>query len=258
MEIYFHGCTLSEAFYSILNRVTELQHLILDVFVSISSPLAQAIYLYIPSRAYYHTESDPFEITLTKLLKQVSVKVPEQKNRRKQLFTQNKNPILKQLDGVETLKGIFRIRLAKTSDGKDYKLQCWVERYTEKMKLDPANSKLMTAFIQAGHSQDELQRRLENIEPLNDYELDALEKAGINVEKDRRFLELAKALVGLLRFDEIAADCKSDALEGREAIKSPTARFIWRIMEAVSKKITPKPNGTLLDDGQKLRELYAR
>jgi hypothetical protein len=258
MEIYFHGCTLSEAFYSILNRVTELQHLILDVFVSIRSPLAQAIYLYIPSRAYYHTESDPFEITLTKLLEQVSVKVPEQKNRRRQLFTQNKNSILKQLDGVETLKGIFRVRLVETADGKDYKLQTWVERHAEKMKLNPQNSKLMTAFIQAGHTEEELQRRLDNMEPLNEYELDVLERAGINVEKDRRFLELSKALVGLLRFDEIAADCKNDALEGRAAIKNPSARFIWRIMEAVGQKVATKPTGILLDDGQKLRALLNR
>jgi hypothetical protein len=91
-----------------------------------------------------------------------------------------------------------------------------------------------------------------------EYELDVLERAGVNVEKDRRFLELSKALVGLLRFDEIAAECKNDALEGREATKSPAARFIWRIMEAVGQKVSTKPTGILLTDGQKLRDLYSR
>lgn len=258
MEIYFHGCTLSKEFYSLLNRVMELQYLILDVFVSIRSPLAQAIYLYIPSRAYHHNESMPFEITLTKLLEQVSFPIPGQKNRRRQLFTQNRHPIVSQLNGVETLKGIFRVRLAETADGSDYKLQCWVERDTERMRLDPTNSKLMTAFLEAGHSQEELERRLEQIEPLNDYEITTLETAQINVEKDRRFLELSKALLGIARFDEIAAECKNDAIEGRQAIKTPTARLIWRITEAVSQKVPAKRPSTVLQDGDDLRTLYTR
>jgi hypothetical protein len=45
-EMWFNGCTLSPEFYGLLNRVTELQHLKLNVFTSIRSPLAQAIYLY--------------------------------------------------------------------------------------------------------------------------------------------------------------------------------------------------------------------
>jgi hypothetical protein len=258
MEIFFHGCTLSPEFYSILNRVAELQHLILEVFTSIRSPLAQAIYLYIPSRAHHHTESDPFEITVTRLLEQVSFPVPAQKNRRRQLFTQNRRSLISQLDGVETLTGIFRVRLVETSDGTDWKLQTWVERHTTKLKRDPKNSKLMTAFLAAGRSQEELDRRLDNIEPLDNYETGLLEAAEIDFEKDRRFLELAKALVGRVRFMEIVGECKADALEGRKAIKSPTARLIWRVTEAVSQRPAMAPPGTALEDGEKLRELFAR
>ncbi len=258
LEIFFHGCTLSPEFYAILHRVTELQHLILDVFTSIRSPLAQAVYLYIPSRAHHHTENDPFEITVTKLLEQVSFPVPAQKNRRRQLLTQNKKSILEQLDGLETLTGIFRVKLAQTSDGTDWKLQTWVERHAQKLKRDPKNSKLMTAFLESGRSQVELDRRLDNLEPLNDYELDALEKAQINIEKDRRFLELAKALVGPVRFGGIVAECKADALEGRKAIKSPTARLIWRITEAVREKPVAPAGNTILQDGATLRGLFGR
>lgn len=258
MEIFFHGCTLSEEFFAILHRVTELQHLILDVFTSIRSPLAQAIYLYIPSRAYYHTESEPFEITITNLLEQVSFPVPKQLNRKRQLFTQNKNSIVKQLDGLETLKGIFRFRLVKTADGKDYKVQTWVERFSQQLKYNPENSKLMTEFLAAGHSEAELDRRLESIEPLDEYEIEMLEKAEINITKDRRFLELAKGLVGRVRFQSIVAECKADALEGRKASKSPMARLIWRIMEAVKERPVLPAGGAAVQDGSQLRGLFAR
>lgn len=75
-ELFIHGCALSAEFGGLLERITELQYVKLDVFTAIRSPLAQAVYLYIPSRAHHHGEGDPFEITLTKLLAQVSHPVP--------------------------------------------------------------------------------------------------------------------------------------------------------------------------------------
>lgn len=258
MEMFFHGCTLSPEFFAILNRVTELQYLILEVFTSIRSPLAQAMYLYLPSRAHHHTEAGPFEITVTKLLEQVSFPVPAQMSRRRRLFTQNKKSILSQLDGRETLTGVFRVKLAKTADGADWKLQMWVERYASKLKRDPKNSKLMTLYLASGHTQEELDRRLDNVEPLNDYETDLAESAEINLEKEKRFLELAKALVGPMRFVDIIGQCKADALEGRKATKNPTARLIWRVKEALKEKPTMLPSGTSFQDGAVLRELLTR
>jgi hypothetical protein len=237
-EFHFHGCYLSEELYELLNHIVELQHLKLDVFTSIRSPLAQSIYLYIPSRAHHHSESAPFEITLTNLLEQVSFPVPQHKSVRHKLFTQNRNPIIKQLDGLETLTGIFRVRLAETNDGLDWKLQAWVEQNDKKLKHDPRNSKLMSAFLNAGHTQQELDRRLAVVQPLSDYEEDLLKTATVEIEKNRRFFELAKALVGPTRFATLAAEAKNDALEGRKATKNPTARLIWRIMEFVSQKKT--------------------
>jgi hypothetical protein len=102
-EMRFNGCTLSPEFAGLLNRVAELQDLNIDVFNAIRSPLAEAIYLYIPSRAHHHSENDPFEITLTNLLQQVSFPVPAVNWICKKLFTQNRHSILNQLDGLETL-----------------------------------------------------------------------------------------------------------------------------------------------------------
>jgi len=46
-------------------------------------------------------------------------------------------------------------------------------------------------------------------------------------------------------------------LEGRKATKNPTARLIWRIMEAVSEKV--KLTGTTgLETGTELRKLISK
>jgi len=258
LEMWFSGCTLSPEFFALLNRIAELQRLNFEVFRSIRSPLAQAVYLYIPSRAYYHTEQEPFEITLTTLLNQVSFPVPSQMNRRRQLFMQNAHPIMKQLDGAATLKGVFRVRLAKTSDGTDWKLQAWEERDVARAKHDPRSSKAKNAYLAAGHTQAELDRRLGAIQPLSDYDEDTLATATVEIDGNRRFFELAKALLGPARFSTLAAEAKNDALEGRKAKKSPAARLIWRMMEAISEKVTHVPGAAVLESGAELRALLSR
>ena len=234
-EMWFNGCTLSPEFSGLLNRIAELQHLNLDVFTSIRSPLAQAIYLYIPSRAHHHAESNPFEISLTKLLEQVSFNLPPQKQRRRQIFTQHEKEgrsVLQQLNGLETLKGRFYVRLAETTDGMDWKLQAWVERNREAPKFG-AGSKLIEAYLHTGRAREFLDQALSNIQPLSDYEQELLEKANVKLEGNTRFFELAKAILKEARFATLLAEAKGDALEGRRAIKNETARLIHRIKEAV-------------------------
>lgn len=235
-ELWFNGATLSEAFFKLLNRIVELQHLKLDVLTSIRSPLAQAIYLYIPSRAHHHTEKAPFEISLTTLLQQVSHPIPQTRKLRKKLFTQNRSSILSQLDGKETLSGVFRVRLESTSDDLDWKLQAWVERAGEphkpKQRTFP-QSKMTRAFLSTGHTREDLERRLECVAHLSDYETELLQKAKVKVEGNERALELAKALLGEECFQSLLAEAKGDALEGREATKTPNHRLTFRIMEAL-------------------------
>lgn len=237
LEMWFNGCTLSPEFGGLLSRIEELQHLKLDVFNSIRSPLAQAIYLYIPSRAHHHNEQKPFEISITKLLEQVSFPVPEFKSFRLKLFTQNNNPVIKQLDGIETLSGIFRVKLVETNDGADWKLQAWVEKAKRKAKLPRDNSKLVNAYLASGRPRELLEQALSDIKPLSDYEIELLEKAEVEVQKSRRFFEMAKAILRQARFDVLLAEAKGDAVEGKAAKKSPTARLIHRIMAAIAAPI---------------------
>ncbi|MEI7935191.1 MAG: hypothetical protein WCK27_00750 [Verrucomicrobiota bacterium] len=239
-EIWFNGCTLSPEFHGLLGRIAELQHLDLDVFTSIRSPLAQSIYLYIPSRAHHHSENDPFEITLSRLLEQVSFPIPSQKNRRCQLFTQNNNPIISQLNGAETLTGRFRVKLAETTDGTDWKLQAWVEQNKRKPKLSEESSKLVAAYLKSGRPRELLDQALKNIQPLAGYENDLLEAARVDVQRSRRFFEMAKAILKGPRFVALLSEAKGDALEGKAATKNPTARLIHHIMEAISTPLAPQ------------------
>jgi len=235
-EFWFNGCELSPEFCGILNRIAELMHLKLRVFTSIRSLLAQAIYLYIPSRAVHHSEEKPFEITLTNLLQQVAAEIPAHKSKRREMFTQNKNPVIEQLDGVETLNGRFRVRLAETADGKDWKLQAWVEKGTQPaLPSKPReDSKLLRAFLKGGRTREDWAQMLTRIAPLSGYELDLLAAAEVNHEQHQRFLEPAKAILGETRFDGLLAEAKGDCLEKRKARKNPAARLIHRLMEAIS------------------------
>jgi hypothetical protein len=147
--------------------------------------------------------------------------------------------------------------LAETADGTDWKLQAWVERNEKKLSRDPKNSKLMAAFLESGRTQEELDRRLSSVQPLSDYEMELLKTATVEVEKNRRFFELAKALLGPSRFVTLVAEAKGDALEGRKAIKNPTAKLIWRIMETISQKSKNSPGPTGLNTGSELRQLLS-
>lgn len=228
----------------LLNHIAELQVLDLDEFIKIRSPLAQAIYLYIPSRAHHHSEEKPFEIALTRLLEQVSFRIPPQKQRRHQIFTQHENDgrsVLQQLDGRETLAGVFRVRLVETSDGTEWKLLAWVEH---RKRLEPgenSNSKIVAAYLESGRPPELLHQALRNIQPLNDYELELLTAGKIEIQKCRKLLEVARALLGEGRFVGLLGEAKGDEIEGRKAKKNPTARLIYRIVEAVG---TPVPRAT--------------
>lgn len=242
-EMWLNGCSLSPEFYGLLDRIAELQELDLGVFTSIRSSLAQAIYLYIPSRAVHHDEGSPFEITLTRLLEQVSFRVPRWKQRRHQIFSQHESEgrsIMQQLDGLQTLTGTFRVKLAETADGTDWKLLTWVEKRESRLPTDEGDSKVIAAYLKSGRPRELLHQALSNIEPLNDYEVGLLVEAKVEFYKNRRFFEIARALLRQARFESLLAEAKGDELEGRKAVKNQTARLIHRIMEAIGTPIPTK------------------
>jgi hypothetical protein len=251
LEMWFNSCTLSPEFAGLLGDIEELQHLRFDVFNAIRSPIAQAIYLYIPSRAYYHhSQNDPFEINLTNLLEQISISIPFHKSKRKELFSKHADEgrsILQQLDGLETLSGVFHVQLADTVGGKDFKLLAWIDKRSQP-KSTFENSKLVAIWKAGGRTLEQLHERLAQVEPLNDCELDWLEKAAIPVAGNEGFFRLAKAMLPQFQFESLLAEAKCEEQEGRAAKKNQTARLIWRIKLAI-KDLVSSQSG--LDNGRK-------
>ena len=152
-EMWLDRVTLSPEFFGLLKRWEELARICLDVLISLRSPKAQAIYTYIPSRAVHRTKSEPFSIKLATILEQIGAPVPAAKSKRKQVFTQNKNSILSQLNGAKIIDGILRTELVETRDGSDFKLIFWVEKANAPKRIDPPKkSKMLEAWTKAGRS----------------------------------------------------------------------------------------------------------
>ena len=228
-EMWLDRVTLSPEFFGLLKRWEELARICLHVLTSIRSPKAQAIYTYIPSRAIHRTKSKPFSINLATILEQIGAPVPTAKSKRKQIFTQNNNSILSQLNGAEIIDGVLRVELAETHDGSDYKLIFWVEKgNTPKPIVPPKKSKMLEAWLKGGRSRASFQERLKNTGPLQYHHLELLERAGVQLERTEKFFTMTCALLGP-RFAKILSEAKGDALEG-DGGRNPTGRLIYRIL----------------------------
>lgn len=196
-EMWLDRVTLSPEFFGLLKRREELARICLHVLTSIRSPKAQAIYTYIPSRAVHRSKSKPFSINLATLLEQIGAPVPGAKSKRKQIFTQNSNSILSQLNGAEVIDGILRAELAETHDPSDYELILWVEKGQAPEPISPPKkSKMLEAWLKGGRSRASFQERLKNTGPLPYHHIELLERAGVRRHKTEKFLQMAYALLG--------------------------------------------------------------
>jgi hypothetical protein len=240
-EIWLDKVELAESFAELLRDWTQIMHLNLGTLKALTSDLAQAIYLYLPSRAFHHTEKNPFEIRLAVLLEQLGMPVPSAPSKRKELFTQHKRSVLSQLDGAEILSGKLRVALAPAGDGSDYKLLAWVEKGYRLTGAEPSEGPLFQAWIASGRSRDEYEKRKINRQPLADYEEELLRKAGVVLETSHSFFSIGKNLLGENRFHALISEAKAEALEGRGA-NNPTGALISRIIRAIQQS-TPQKGG---------------
>ena len=208
----------------------------LEQFQKITSPTAQAIFAYIPSRATHRTQDDPFPISMTKLLTDVGANVPREKGERKRIFTQNDTPILKQLDGARTKQGVLRVRMVLSKDKADYVLHFWEEPAQEKLPKRVAKHKgqFYQLWIKSGGIEDKYWKLAGRRSEINGYEEEMLQVARIKVHGNKRAFLLAKSLIGESAFDEVLAECKSCQLEKVPATKNNTARFIDRLKTKIA------------------------
>jgi hypothetical protein len=223
-------------FLEFLGDIEKFFSIRLDIFNSLSSGIAKAIYLYIPSRALKSTKKRPFRITLTNLYRQINIKVPVYKSDRLRKITQHKRPIIAQLDhALINYNKKLRVTLEKAKDNGDYNFCAWVEELSEKDLTVPGKDSLRSWFINGqkhiGDSSPKFDELIKNIEPLDWYQIETLKEAEIDWEKSRVFLEQSKALLGRTKFDELCSDVKSRVLssiysDSVTPLKSPIAYLI--------------------------------
>jgi hypothetical protein len=198
----------------------------LDVFNSISSGIAKSIYLYIPSRALKSTKEKPFRITLTNLFEQINIPVEKYKSKRLQKLTQHRSAVIEQLDNLPiNFNKKLRVRIEETRDGKDYNLCAWAEEMSEAEIKQPQKESLLNWFINGNRgSVEDFNELIKCNRELNDYEVCALEIAGVDLKESERFLKLAKSLLGETVFSEVCGNAKQAANDG--SVKNPTAYLI--------------------------------
>jgi hypothetical protein len=234
-EFWLDRVTLNPDFFGLLQQIANQAALRLDVLIGMTSDIAQSIYTYLPSRAVHRSAADPFEITLSTLMGQIGLDVPEHKSVRKKLFTQRTPSIIDQLNGAEVMTGTLRVELAETVDGTDFKLRAWVDQAASALAGPPtAGSTLLSAWRESGRSKAEFDRLVRRSPRLTDHHVYLIEKAGAQLAGNEMFFRMAAALLGG-RFDTILAETKGDAIEGRQRLFDPTRILIWRLMEAIKK-----------------------
>ena len=108
-----------------------------NVFLKLRSRMAQALYLFLPSRAFPREkidESRPQVLTLREVLEEVGEKVPETVSERLRLFQRKGRTskakgfdVIAELDRAVLISGTFRIGLRPCADFTDHEVYFWIE-----------------------------------------------------------------------------------------------------------------------------------
>lgn len=235
-EIWLDYVELHPEFLKLLHDYENLLYIRWDVFKQLTSNLAQALYLYIPSRAKHYAQKSPWKIGLETLLDQVGMNVPKTKSKRKEIFTQNKHSVLSQLDGSELFKGVLRVYLEENSAHTDYNLCCYCDAEASlESRPAPRNTRLKELYLAQGHSEDDYFEKVRTGEKMTDYEIQLLEKAGIPHPAREKGLQICKSLLGD-RFTEIAADLKAVTQEANQKTKGSRIRSPGAVIMDMCKK----------------------
>ena len=237
-ELCLDRISLHPDFFALLLYTARIR---IDVLNSITSPLAQAIYSFIPSRAVHHKKDKPFEITASNLLEQLGETVSPSKRTRRAKFANKRDgriSIIDQLDGLELVNGNLRVDIAETTDKSDWKLLFWVEKAKEIVlpvpkKLHSRNSGLLNLYLEYRGDKKSFDRLMKRKTPLNSYQEELLQMAGIDYTGSEDFLIMAKTIISQGHFNMILAEIKNDVIEGQQKIDNPAKVLNYRLRYAV-------------------------
>jgi hypothetical protein len=238
--VQLDNVALAPEFAEFLCDWTNIMHVRLDVLRTLASDLAQAIYLFIPSRAVHHSKSDPWKINLANLFDQLAMNVPSSKSLRKKALVQHgEKSVVKQLNNVPILHGYLRVSLRLNKDKTDWLFLAWVEGRGDLPDLYSSDSALVDAWRKSGRDEVELAKLLRNPLPeLTDEERYLCEAAKIELPKVQRFIQLCKVAIGKNKLHRVLAEIKVDVVEGR-GIHNPTGTFVWRLLKLISEPARP-------------------
>jgi hypothetical protein len=236
--VQLDNVALAPEFAEFLCDWTNIMHVRLDVLRTLASDLAQAIYLFIPSRAVHHSKDDPWKINLANLFDQLGINVPPSKSLRKKALVQHgERSVLKQLNNVPILHGYLRVSLRLNKDKSDWLFLAWSEGRGDLPDLYSSESALVDAWRKSGRDEAELAKLLRNPLPeLTDEELYLCEAAKIELLNVQRFIQLCKVVIGKNRLHRVLAGIKVDVVEGR-GIHNPTGTLVWRLLTLISEPV---------------------
>jgi hypothetical protein len=236
-HVQLDNVTLAPEFVELLLDWTQLMHVRLDVMRSLTSDVAQAIYLFIPSRAVHHTKEDPWKISLSTLFEQLGMPVPHSKSVRKKILTQHRTSVIHQLNNAPVLKGFLRVSLRLNKEKTDWLLLAWVEIQEKLPDLFSSDSALVEAWRNSGRSESDLAKLLKTTLPdLPDYARELAKLASVDIEKCERFLRLCILLLGKNKLLRMLAELKVEVIEGRGP-QNPTGTLIWRLLNEISQPV---------------------
>jgi hypothetical protein len=236
--VQLDNVALAPEFAEFLCDWTNIMHVRLDVLRTLASDLAQAIYLFIPSRAVHHSKADPWKINLANMFDQLGMNVPSSKSLRKKALVQHgEKSVVTQLNKVPILHGYLRVSLRLNKDKTDWLFLAWVEGRGDLPDLYSSDSALVEAWRKSGRDEAELAKLLRNPLPeLTDEELYLCEAAKIELLRVQRFLQLCKVAIGKNKLYRVLAELKVDVVEGR-GIHNPTGTFVWRLLKVISEPV---------------------
>ena len=238
-ELHLEYAELHEDFIPIL---MEAVHFDLETFKKFTSPIAQAIYIFIPSRSPQRKQENPFSIDLKTLLREIGAAVPAAKWERKKLFTQNKNSILSQLNGAPTRTGILKARIEETATKEDYQILFWEDTVPTKPSPPSLKSQKTGVFgeiwLRGGGSKEEFRHKISSQTTLTKHELGLIAQSRIRLDGNKKAFILAKSLIGRNSFLSCLTKTNRKNSVPNTTIKGQTSRFIYFLKEEIMK--TPK------------------
>lgn len=243
-RLNFEYVRVSQQFWDYLTT-SHQNRIRLDVINKMTSPIAQSLYSFLPSRSTKATQARPWEMTFTHLLELLNKKVPKHKSRSIDFFCRDRKrdgsgSVIEQLDGQKIVDGTLHVKVANTADGKDCKIQVWCSNTLIRPHANTCAgktggpSKITEAWLKSGRTVEALNKRLEMVEgiELEDYEKNMMSRCGVYYRDSVMFLRQMKACLGIQQFHGIMSELNSDVKEGRGP-DNPTKAFIWRLLNCL-------------------------